>query len=124
MLLVSTASLVAGAIENARLYDEMRLRVGELEHLTELAEAVAAAETIEALGPEVVRRSRNLLGAESVRLYLLDADEERLRLRWSDPHQTDAPTTIGLGELGPELGRSRRAAPHRLPIAGDGCSGR
>ena len=88
MLLVSTASLVAGAIENARLYDEMRLRVGELEHLTELAEAVAAAETIEALGPEVVRRSRNLLGAASVRLYLLDADEERLRLRWSDPPQT------------------------------------
>src|SRR5471030_8128 len=44
VLLVSTASLVAGAIENARLYDEMRLRVGELEHLTELAEAVAAAE--------------------------------------------------------------------------------
>ena len=40
--LVSSASLVAGAIENARLYDEMRLRVGELEHLTELAEAVAA----------------------------------------------------------------------------------
>ena len=27
VLLVSTASLVAGAIENARLYDEMRLRV-------------------------------------------------------------------------------------------------
>ena len=62
VLLVSTASLVAGAIENARLYDEMRLRVGELEHLTELAEAVAAAETVEALGPEVVRRSRDLLG--------------------------------------------------------------
>ena len=64
-LLVSTASLVAGAIENARLYDEMRLRVGELEQLTELAEAVAAAETIEALGPEVVRRGRELLGAAS-----------------------------------------------------------
>ena len=44
--LVSSASLVAGAIENARLYDETRQRVGELEHLTELAEAVAAAETI------------------------------------------------------------------------------
>ena len=120
VLLVSTASLVAGAIENARLYDEMRLRVGELEHLTELAEAVAAAETIEALGPEVVRRSRDLLGAASVRLYLLDADEERLRLRWSDPPQPDAPATIGLGELGPELGRSRRTPRITVSlIAGD-----
>ena len=120
VLLVSTASLVAGAIENARLYDEMRLRVGELEHLTELAEAVAAAETVEALGPEVVRRGRELLGAASVRLYLLDADEERLRLRWSDPPDQGAPVTIGLGELGPELGRSRRAPRLTVSlIAGD-----
>src|SRR2546426_856064 len=74
---------LAGAIENAQLYDEMRQRVGELEHLTELAEAVAAAETLEELGPEVVERSRRLLGAEAAHLYLLDADEERLHLRWS-----------------------------------------
>ena len=53
--LVSSASLVAGAIENAQLYDETRQRVGELEQLTELAEAVAAAETLDVLGPEVVR---------------------------------------------------------------------
>ena len=33
-LLTSTASLVGGAIENARLYEETRQRVGELEHLT------------------------------------------------------------------------------------------
>jgi len=108
-LLVSTASLVAGAIENARLYDEMRLRVAELEHLTELAETVAATETLEALGPEVVGRSLGLLGAESVRLYLLDGNEERLRLRWANPSIVDVPATIGLNELAPELGRSGRS---------------
>ncbi len=106
--LVSSASLVAGAIENARLYDEMRQRLSELEHLTELAEAVAAAETIEQLAPEVVERSRELLGATAVRLYLLDPAEERLRHHASAPADDDGPATIGLTELGPELGRSGR----------------
>jgi GAF domain-containing protein len=107
--LVTSASLVAGAIENARLYDESRQRVHELEHLTELAEAAAAAETLDALGPEVVARSRELLGADGVHLYLLDPDEERLQLRWSAPRDAEAPPTLGLTELGPELGRRGRA---------------
>ena len=38
---MTSASLVAGAIENARLYEETRLGVAELEQLTELAEAIA-----------------------------------------------------------------------------------
>jgi len=107
--LISSASLVAGAIENARLYDETRQRVGELEHLTELAEAVAVADTLDVLGPEVVRRSRDLLRAASVHLYLLEQDGERLALRWSAPDGADAAPTIGLTEVGPELGRGGRA---------------
>ncbi len=107
--LVSSASLVAGAIENARLFDETRQRVGELEHLTELAEAVAVADTLDVLGSEVVGRSRDLLGADHVHLYLLDPADERLRLGWSAPPDAPAPATIGLTELGPELGRSARA---------------
>ena len=112
--LVSSGSLLAGAIENAQLYDEMRQRVDELEHLTELAEAVAAAETLEQLGPEVVERSRGLLGADRVQLYLLDPDEERLRLRWS-AGGGDAPASIGLADLGPEVGRSGRTT--RLAVS-------
>ncbi|HWX08920.1 MAG TPA: GAF domain-containing protein, partial [Gaiellaceae bacterium] len=107
--LVTSASLVAGAIENARLFDETRQRVGELEHLTELAEAVALADTFDALGPEVVSRSRDLLGAEHAHLYLLDAADERLHLGWSSPAAAAAPATIGLTELGPEVSRSGRA---------------
>jgi GAF domain-containing protein len=107
--LVTSASLVAGAIENARLYDESRQRVRELEHLTELAEVAAAAETLDALGPEVVARSLELLGADGVHLYLLDPDEERLQLRWSMPRDAESAPTLGLTELGPELGRSGRA---------------
>jgi GAF domain-containing protein len=107
--LVAGASLVAGAIENARLYDEARKRLGELEQLTELAAAVAGADTLEALGPEVVERSRDLLQASDVHLYLLDAEAEQLALRWSSPLSAETPATIGLARLGPELSRSARA---------------
>jgi GAF domain-containing protein len=104
-LLVASASLVAGAIENAALFDEMRQRVSELEQLTELAEALAAADTVDELGTEVVTRSRDLLGAEAALLYLLDGDDERLRLRYAAPERAGAPAVIGLPEVGSGLVR-------------------
>ena len=52
--LVTSAALVASAIENARLYEEARLRVAELEQLTELAEAIAGADALEELLQTVV----------------------------------------------------------------------
>ena len=55
---VTAASLVASAIENARLYEETRLRVAELEQLTELAEAIARADALEELLDTVVLAPR------------------------------------------------------------------
>jgi GAF domain-containing protein len=107
--LVASASLIAGAIENAQLYDEMRQRVSELEQLTELAEAVAVAETLDVLGPELVRRARELLSAEAVRLYLSDPEQDRLLCRFAEPSGSDQPASIGLSELGPEVGRGSRS---------------
>lgn len=104
-LLVAGASLVAGAIENAQLFDDMSERVSELEQLTELAEVVAAAETVDELGGEVVLRVRDLLDADAVLLYLLGENEERLALRYAAPEQADAPGTLGLTELGSDVGR-------------------
>jgi len=118
--LISSASLVAGAIENARLFDETRKRVAELEHLTDFAEAVAAANTLEVLGPEVVARSQDLLGADHVHLYLLEATAERLHLRWSAPAGAAAPATLGLTGLGPELARSDRASRVAVTLVADG----
>ena len=106
--LVASASLVAGAIENAQLYDEARTRVDELEQLNELAEAVAGAERLETLGPELVTRSRKLLSAERVLLYLRNEDEGRLRLHWSEPWDPAAPETIELSELATDIGRGGR----------------
>jgi GAF domain-containing protein len=118
--LVHTASLVAGAIENARLFDEARQRVAELEHLTEVAEVIAAAETLDELGAHVVERSRELLAASGVCLYLLDRDDDRLALRYRSPETLDAPATMGLSELGPELGRSARSARVAVSLVADG----
>jgi sugar diacid utilization regulator/putative methionine-R-sulfoxide reductase with GAF domain len=115
-VLVSSASLVAGAIENARLYEEMRRRVDELEHLTELGEILARAETLDTVLPAVASRARKLLRAEACHLYLLDPSSEVLHLRASAPQRVEAPRQVGLSELGPELARSGRSASVAVPL--------
>ena len=118
--LVTVARLVAGAIENARLYEETRRRVGELERLTALAEEIAQAPTLETLLPVVARRARELLGASACHVYLLEGGTEELELQASDPSASDARTTLGLAELGPELARGGRATRLAVPlVAGD-----
>jgi GAF domain-containing protein len=114
--LVSSASLVAGAIENARLYEEARTRVAELEQLAELAEAVATAETIDGLLAAAVERARRLLGAQACHVYLLDPGSEQLVRRASTPPGSAAREAIGLAELGPEVARSGRAARLAIPL--------
>jgi GAF domain-containing protein len=114
--LVSSASLVAGAIENARLYEEARRRVGELEHLTQLGEKIAAAETLEELLPAVASRSLGLLDASACHVYLLDTGSEELRLCASAPRGAAGQPTVGLAELGPELARRGRSARVTVPL--------
>jgi sugar diacid utilization regulator/putative methionine-R-sulfoxide reductase with GAF domain len=113
---VTSASLVAGAIENARLYEEMRTRVGELEALTALAELIAEAQTIDELLPAVASRARELLGARAAHVYLLEDGSEELALRSSAPADANARARIGLAELGPELARGGRAARIAVPL--------
>ena len=118
--LVASASLVAGAIENARLYDETRQRVSELEQLTELAEAVAAARRSTSWGPRSRDGRASCSAPRRVRLYLLDTEGDRLLCRFAEPSGTDEPTAIGLTELGPEVGRGSRAARVTVSlVAGD-----
>jgi GAF domain-containing protein len=118
-LLTSTASLVGGAIENARLYEETRQRVGELEHLTELAETLARAQQLAEVLPAVAERARRLLRSASCHVYLLDGGSEELRLRASDPAESEARGAIKLSELGPEMARSGRFASVAVPIVAD-----
>src|SRR5262245_19106669 len=118
-LLTSTASLVAGAIENARLYDETSRRVGELEHLTELAETLARARQLGEVLPRVAEHARQLLHGRSCHIYLLEDGSEELRLRASAPSHAEARTAINLTALGPEMARSGRDAVVAVPIVVD-----
>jgi GAF domain-containing protein len=98
-LLMTSASLVAGAIDNARLYDETRRRVRQLEDLTDLGEAIARAATLEELVTAVTCRTAAFLAARACHLYLVDPTTSELRLRASWPHDAPAPTGISLPDL-------------------------
>jgi GAF domain-containing protein len=116
---VTAASLVAGAIENARLYGEMQRRVHELEALTELAEAIAGTEKLEELLPAVADGARRLLDAEACHVYLIERGGDDLRLRHSHPPGSSARTTIPLAELGPELSTRARRGRVSVPLVAD-----
>ena len=113
--LVSSASLVAGAIENARLYEEMRTRVSELEQVTGLAEAIAESGSLDELLPAVAGRARDLLQARACHVYLLEPGSEELEWRASEP-AGEPRRAIGLAELGPELARGGRASRVSMPL--------
>jgi len=98
-LLVHIASLVSGAIENAQLYDRERRRVDALTGLSRLAEEVAAAGDAAALGDVVARGTRELLGAQFCRLYLMDEDGSGLELLAGDPAEPEPPAAPSAADL-------------------------
>ena len=83
--LVHTASLVAGAIENARLYEETRLRVDELTNLAELSEGIVAVSGREELYRVVTGGVRRLLACDAAQLWLRGGEDEPLELVAADP---------------------------------------
>jgi GAF domain-containing protein len=83
--LVHTASLVAGAIENAGLYEETRLRVDALTNLAALSESIVAAGGREELYRVVTDGVRRLLGCDASQLWLRDGADGPLELVAFDP---------------------------------------
>jgi GAF domain-containing protein/sugar diacid utilization regulator len=116
--LVSSGALVAGAVENARVYAGARRRVSELEHLAELSEAAARASALEELLPVVAERTRALLEARACHVYLADAGDEALQLRASSPEEASSTVrqAIPMSEVGPELARSGRDFALAVPL--------
>ncbi len=92
----------------------------ELEQLTELAEAIARADTLDELLQTVVTDARPLLAARACHAYLLDSAREELDLEASDPEQGNARPTLGLAELGPELARGGRSSRLAVPLVANG----
>ena len=83
--LVHTASLLAGAIENATLYEEARGRVADLQSLSRLSQRIAAVDDREALYEVATAGVRDLLGADDCRLYELDRTRGQLLMAAADP---------------------------------------
>lgn len=80
-----TASLVAGAIENAQLYEDTRRRVDALTTLSALGQEIAAVTDRAALYAVVTKGARALLACDVCQLYLVDPDGGRLELAAADP---------------------------------------
>jgi GAF domain-containing protein len=89
--LAHTASLVAGAIENARLYEDTRRRVEALTRLSSLTQAIAAVDGREELYRVVTDGVRELLRCDACQLYLLDTETGRLELAAADPPGRPSP---------------------------------
>ena len=112
--LTQTASLVAGAIENAQLLQEARQRVESLTTLSRLSQEIAAVNGREELYATVARGVRSLLGCASCQLYLLDEEGESLELAASVP--VEGPLPWGPPEPQSLLGAILRGAESsRLP---------
>ncbi|HEX6744327.1 MAG TPA: GAF domain-containing protein [Solirubrobacteraceae bacterium] len=96
--LTHTASLVAGAIENARLYEEAQRRVDALTGLAALSQRIVAAAGREQLYDVVTEGVRMLLVCDACQLHLGSSDDGGLALVASHP-----------AEVPPEASFERRA---------------
>ncbi len=94
-----SASLVAAAIANARLYEAARHRVRELERLSSLSSDVSAAASLEQLLPSAADKARSLLHADAIHLYLMERGD-RLLHHASLPTESEAPVATIVADLG------------------------
>jgi GAF domain-containing protein len=115
--LVHTAWLVAGAIENAQLFEETRRRVEELTTLTQLSQTLAAVTTSEELYAAVTRGARQLLAADSCQIWRLAPEDDELALAVTDPPGATADARPGRAALLLDLMRREKSAPEGLLIA-------
>ncbi|HYM50767.1 MAG TPA: GAF domain-containing protein [Candidatus Limnocylindrales bacterium] len=84
-----TASLVAGAVENAQLYERATEEVVLLKQLSDLSRQITAAATLADLLPVVVERTRALVRGHRCELYLFDSPT-RLVLQAASPERAGA----------------------------------
>lgn len=82
-----TASMIAGAVENARLYEQSTARVDLLTELSRLSRRISAASELDDVLAVVGRGTRELLSASICELFLADG-EGGLDLAAADPPHT------------------------------------
>jgi GAF domain-containing protein len=92
-VLEHTAPLLAGAIENAQLYEDARRRVQSLTELAAITRRVASVDGREQVLRAATDGARALLGCDVARVYELDAATGRLELVTSSPPGDGAPSS-------------------------------
>jgi len=116
--LVHTAWLVAGAIQNAQLYEETRRRVDELTTLTQLSQTLAAVTERDELYSAVTRGARQLLAADSCQIWRLAPEDDELALAVADPPDAASATVRpGRAALLLDLMRREKSAHDGLVVA-------
>jgi GAF domain-containing protein len=85
-----TASLIAGAVENARLFEQTSAQVALLRDVSQLSQRIASAGSVDDVLTAVTAGVGSLLGVTRAEMYLTEPDG-RLHLRASRPPRADAP---------------------------------
>jgi GAF domain-containing protein len=88
--LVHVAALVAGAIDNARLFEASRRQVATLSSLAEVSQEIAMATRREELYRVACGGVRRLLGADACRLQLVDDDACRTEAAYASRGESGA----------------------------------
>lgn len=120
-LLEHTASLMSGAVENARLFEEATHRVRMLEGLSDLSRRIASASSTDQVLRAVTEGIGSILPAIRAEIYLADA-EGHLRLRSAHPPRADAPVLESTSAVRRELGAEVDPITPRL-LWGSGFTG-
>ncbi|CAG0940175.1 Cyclic di-GMP phosphodiesterase response regulator RpfG [Anaerolineae bacterium] len=77
-LFVLFANQVAVAMENARLFEETRRRLAELDAVNRISTALRAAQTIEEMLPRLAQETQNILDVAAVTIWLHDPEKNEL----------------------------------------------
>jgi GAF domain-containing protein len=118
--LVHTASLMAGAIENAKLYEDTRRRADALAALSALAQEIAGVAGREELYRVVTTGVRSLLDCDLCQLYGTTSDAAGLDLVARDPAHSPEPWPAAEGAT--VLIDALRRRPSAEPAASDSPS--
>jgi signal transduction protein with GAF and PtsI domain len=79
-LLSTIANQVGGAIENARLYDEMKRKALQVETLSQVSETVASNRLIEDVLQLIVTMTAQMMNSKICSIMLLDSQSGELRI--------------------------------------------
>jgi GAF domain-containing protein/DNA-binding response OmpR family regulator len=115
-LLDTFADQAVIAMENARLFQELRARVGELQALGEVTQAVSSTLELETVLARIVAHAQRLSGADGGAIFEYDEAADAFRPRSAEQLEAalaaalrDVPLRLGQGAVG-------RAAATRAPV--------